>query len=1387
MKNLGFHTLFRGLSRQVLLWFLIISLLPLTLVSSISYYTAKQDLNEATFKALTVQVEQKVLFIRNWFNNSFLDLTLQATSNSSTNLLKSLSNAYQHSDKSLNGFINSDQWEKLSQKWQPNLKAFRQLYGYYDIFLIDTEGNILFTLAKESDLGTNLFTGQLANTSFARTVKKTIKTGESGFSDLVSYAPSNYNAAAFFTHKIVNESGKTVGVYAFQSDIKQIKQAMQQSNDVDTGVQAYVIGYSEETGGTTLRTTRGSSSNTQHFLKHPISTEQSKRWLKKFGPNKINAATDDVSGFIYKGPNGTPVLGIHRNISILDVNWGIITEIPENRAFSSVMQLQQLITGLVLITSILVILVTIFLTHHLVLPISTIATALSNLSKGDTQQRVNIKAKHELGTLVEGFNHMIKSLQDSTKESETQHWLQEGNSHLKDVIQGDLSLEELASNVISFLCRYLDAPIGLFYIIEAENIKSVGSYPLYQKDDIQHTFKIGEGFIGQAVYEQQQMKLANIPADYMVIRSGIGETSPKIITAIPIIWNKRVVALLEFGTLQPFETLHSKLIEMVAPSIAIAVLTALSREQSQTLLEHTQAQAEELMAREEELRNNNSLLESQTKSLKHSELMLRDNQKQLEESNAQLQAQQEELRVANTELESRASDLKSSHNMVEKKNQHLEQARYDLEQKAEELAQSSRYKSEFLANMSHELRTPLNSILILARLLAENKEGSLSNKQAEYSQTIHDSGSDLLSLINDILDLSKIESGKVELQIDDIELNSFASNLEKRFSPLAQDKHIAFKIDLSHAPEYWHTDAQKLGQIVKNLLSNAIKFTSEGEVVLKIRPVDQKSEIKHLNFQAEKMLAIAVTDSGIGIAKEKCKAIFEAFQQADGTTSRKYGGTGLGLSISREIAKLLGGELQVESTPGQGSTFTLYLPNEITLPVKKENSYKREHLSISDLPQLFKQPKTDIKEPLAKPASFQIETATSFDESELTSQIPDDRDTTTADDRSILIIEDDKKFASILADTAREHHFKVLIAEDGESSLHLADFYQPSGIILDVNLPGMDGWQVMQRLKDGSKTRHIPVHFISGTDSPKDVLTNGAIGFLTKPVSMADMEEVFSRITHIIDHPIKQLLLIEDDSTLLQSMCELLSDKNLLIVTAKSGAEARKQLAIKRFDCIVLDLGLPDMSGIELIETLQTDDALKKTPVVIYTGKDLDAKERATLDRYAHSIIKKDANSLERLLDDTTLFLHRVESKLPEDQQRVIRMLHDSEAIFNGKKVLLVDDDMRNVFALSAVLQEKNMHIVVAKNGIEALDKLTSNPDAAIILMDIMMPEMDGYEAMQEIRKQAQFQQLPIIALTAKAMKGDRNRCIKAGASDYMAKPVNSEKLLSMMRVWLYQ
>jgi HAMP domain-containing protein/CheY-like chemotaxis protein/signal transduction histidine kinase len=996
------------------------------------------------------------------------------------------------------------------------------------------------------------------------------------------------------------------------------------------------------------------------------------------------------------------------------------------------------------------------------------------VTEGDLTRTITEEAKGELDELKSNINQMIGNLRDTTEKNQEQDWLKTNLAKFGRMMQGQKDLDSVARLIMSELTPLVGAHHAAFFLADGEDrrtaLKLIASYAYKVRKSVSNTFDLGEGLVGQAALEKKAILLTSVPDDYVQINSGLGEAPPRNIIVLPILFEGEVKAVVELASFLPFNSIHQLFLDQLAESIGVVLnmIQANMRteellQQSQKLTQDLQSQSQELQTQQEELRLTNAELEAQAKSLKASEEALKE--------------QQEELQQVNEELEEKAALLAEQNKKVEQKNSEVEAARLALEEKAEQLALSSRYKSEFLANMSHELRTPLNSLLILARLLTENDEGNLTDKQVEYAQTILGAGTDLLNLINDVLDLSKIEAGKMDVSPTEVLLTDVREFVRRSFQPLAEEKGLEFGVEVAAGlPETIYTDGQRLQQVLKNLVSNAVKFTRQGRVNLTVRPADTGRRFGNPTLdQADKVIAFSVTDTGIGIPQEKQRLIFEAFQQADGTTNRQYGGTGLGLSISREIAHLLGGEIRVESVEEEGSTFTLFLPDR----------YDEEHGQALALDAAAAPPRPH---PATRPAPGRgAGSAPGRAPAPAAPTLHDDRSAIGDGDRVVLIIENDVSFARVLLDMAREKGFKALVALDGESGLTLASEYSPDAITLDIDLPGIDGWTVLDRLKHDSATRHIPVHIVSGIEKRQRGLRQGAVSYLEKPVSKEALDHAFDAIADFIDQPVKNLLVVEDDQAQRMSIVELVGGEEDVEVTAVATAEeALEQISERRFDCMVLDLGLAGMSGFSLLETVKNDPALQELPIIIYTGKDLSAAEETQLRRYADTIIVKDVRSPERLLDETALFLHRVEAKLPEQKRRMLERLHSADSTFQQKKILVVDDDVRNIFSLTSVLESHGMSVLFAENGRDALEVLRANPGIDLVLMDVMMPEMDGYETTQAIREMEEFSDLPIIAVTAKAMKGDREKTLAAGASDYITKPVDTEQLLSLMRVWLY-
>nr|WP_234571916.1 response regulator [Rhodohalobacter sp. 614A] len=964
----------------------------------------------------------------------------------------------------------------------------------------------------------------------------------------------------------------------------------------------------------------------------------------------------------------------------------------------------------------------VIITNSITAPLSKAVEVAKNIGDGDLTTSVPVTGSGEMRKLGEALVNMRNSLKKTQEENQLYDWFTRGQNKLNNVTRGDQGIEELANKIIKFLTTYVVASIGALYLFndDKEQLELIGKYAFSTAGE-KNSFKFGEGLIGQAASNKQTITLTEIDENYIRIKSSITEAPPKNILAIPFIIDNKPLGVVEIGKFESFAQKEIEFLESSMEDVGISMYSAIARKKIQELLEETQLQSEELQQQQEELEQNNEELEEQAHSLKE---------------------QQEELRVANEELEEQTQ-------VVEQKNHDLERARTEIELKAEQLEISSKYKSEFLANMSHELRTPLNSLLILAGDLKRNKNGNLSEDELENAEVIEKSGRDLLELINEILDLSKIESGKMELNVSEVNINELANDLSRNFKKQAEKKGLNLITNIHEkVPEAVYTDRQRLEQILKNLLSNALKFTANGEIKI------------DFTRNADEFISIAVTDTGIGIPQEKQDLIFEAFQQADGGTSRKYGGTGLGLSISRELAKLLSGKMTLESSEGKGATFTVTIP----LTLKSDGNKTSE-----------KTAKVTVKSNNITVRNTRFVDFPTID---------DNREDISESDDTILIIEDDANFAKILGKQATERGFKFISAATGEDGLILANQYQPTAIILDLNLPGIDGHMVLRELKGNPDVRHIPVHIISAEEKSLDSIKSGAVQYLTKPVTEDQLQGAFGRIEDFINRKMKNLLVIEDNDTMRKSIVKLIGNGDVKCFEAGTAEEAFQQLEKNRIDCIVLDIGLPDISGFDLIQKLEEDYQEKLPPIIVYTGKELTKEEVDKLQQYAETIIVKGIKSEERLLDETALFLHRTVKNLPQNKQDIITSLYDKESVFRDKKVLLVDDDMRNVFALSKVLKEKGLEIDKAENGRVALKKLDEGV-VDLVLMDIMMPEMDGYECMRQIRKQSKFRDLPIIALTAKAMKTDRQKCLDAGADDYITKPVDLERLLSLMRIWI--
>ncbi|MCM8570036.1 HAMP domain-containing protein [Gramella jeungdoensis] len=962
---------------------------------------------------------------------------------------------------------------------------------------------------------------------------------------------------------------------------------------------------------------------------------------------------------------------------------------------------------------------------------TTIVKAANTIAEGNFS--IEMPLRSEADQLGIALNSMTENLKRISEENENEAWIKTGQAGLNDRMRGEQDILTLSKNIISYLTKYLDGQVGVIYLAEKnkdkKQLRMTGSYAFTRRKSLKTTFNFGEGLVGQAATEKEAIVLSGIPEDYISVSSGLGKTDPRHILVQPFLIDGEVKGVIEIGSFKAFNDNQLELVRSVGENIAITTNSALDREKMKDLLEESQRQSEELLKQQEKLK-----------------------------------IQSKELQMANEDLESKTTDL-------EMQKEDLQSSRVEVERKAKELELASKYKSEFLANMSHELRTPLNSLLILSKDLSDNRKGNLYKDQQKSASIIYEGGLNLLNLINDILDLSKVEAGKLQIHPEEVKISNLINNLRNQFEPVAKSKKLKFSIQSNtKAPEKIITDEQRLEQIIKNLISNAIKFTEKGSVDVSIGLPDDKVKFRDITIPKSEVLEVSVKDTGIGIPEAKRMMIFEAFQQAEGGTSRQYGGTGLGLTISRELSRLLGGEIHIESKEGKGSTFKIYIPMDLnSAPIKEKDGAMSSYRETTP----------------DKTRELSVQQTGKYKEDHQNGHIPDDRENLKVSDYSVLVIDEDKSFSKSVKSVVQKFGFKMLFAKNGKEGLKLAEQFQPNGILMNEQLPDMKGITVLDHLKFSLKTRHIPVFYTSEEDRSREALMKGAIDFGLRPVSSGDISKALQKIEELHNSPDREILIVEDDEGSLKAIKKILKHKGIKIFSATNGEKALTKLKSRRFDCIILDLKLPDISGFEVLRKMKSNKDDNNTPVVVYTGKELTKNELDELHKFTDSILIKGASSPEHLLDEVSLFIHCHESKFSLQQKKIMADLHDPKHGLKDKKVLLTDDDTRNSYALSKILQESGMQVIIAENGKVAIEKLKKNKDIDIVLMDVMMPVMDGYQATTEIRKNSDYKNLPIISLTAKAMPEDKAKSLEAGANDYLTKPVNVDKLLNLMRLWL--
>ncbi|TQV84374.1 hybrid sensor histidine kinase/response regulator [Aliikangiella coralliicola] len=1293
----------KSLGRRLLINMVSMAIFPLLMLSGIGYRYVSNEVETAAIENLKALALLQSKSISLYFEIMIKDLYAESDRYSNVEFLKLLESAFKESDKTIATFVKGYQWNSIIDKLGGDLEVFGKTYGYSDVKLVDSQGNILFTLKKSSDLGTNLFSEKLSTTRLSKSVKLSLKSEDAFFSDL-EYFEADDEVYGFFTKALIDDEGNVSGVLVLEiTDNTMNTLVSEQASTIQSQKEEIFLVGIDHVFRTSVARSTGKAPLSTRFESKEIDS-----WFNHHIKDNeiVDANQEDVT---YREPEGRELLAVIQPIQIANVVWGVVAQVETQHVYSTTQTLLKIFLILTSLSILIILCIAIPIAQKIVKPILKLTGGVREASLGNLDIEVNIEDQTEIGELASGYNKMLSNIKRNRREISEREWYESGIRELNNLMRGAQDKSELAQSLLSQLVRYLQAQHGAFYWAEDSELRLRGSFGLDTSQNQRTRIKLGDGLIGQAAKEGKPLLVENVPENYVVIQSGIGESPPKSILIFPFVYNGDTIAVVELAWLDDVTSKAKLLLEKSSENIAVTLITLNQRDHVLEMLKESQSQSEEL------------------------------------------QAQQEELRVTNEALSEKSRDLR-------RQQENLKKAHKDSEEKAKAIEEASKYKSEFLANMSHELRTPLNSLLILARSLAENDEGHLSNDEVESAKIIQESGHNLLELINEILDLSKVEAGQMKLIAEDVRISDFMIVLNGRFKHMAEDKKIDFEIRCAKdVPEFVVTDGKKLGQILTNLISNAIKFTADGRVLLDVT-------VKHsegILVDQNQVLSFSVIDTGIGIAEDKQEAVFEAFQQADGTTSRTHGGTGLGLSIALSFARLLGGDIKLKSVPGSGSTFSLFLPLE------------HKQVMLSE-PSTF----TSDDSPVTPVAINKINpTPPPF---------TDDRDRLDNSKKLVLVIEDDVKFLKILVDVCHKQNCQAVVATDGESGLALAEKYPVSGVILDYMLPGLDGGEILGQMRKTPSLENIPVHMISALDNLQNVNELELSGFATKPVSNQKLAQIIQSLNK--ENKRVEILAVENDQATLYALKKLFEKENVNIRGIDNGYQALEELKNTSYDAMILDLNLPDISGFELLEKT-SQEKIELPTVFIYTGKDISDTELERLEPFTGNIITKSIRSPERLLDEVHLFANQLSSQTEGDSlverndEKIQLDVTDND--FEGRTILLVDDDMRNTFALAKVLRKNKLTVRLASSGQQCIDLLNEQNDIELILMDIMMPEMDGYETMRRIRKQAEYKELAMIAVTANAMPGDKEKCIQAGANDYLTKPVDIDQLLTMIKLWL--
>ena len=1357
-----------GLARILFSWFLAISLLPLVIIWTIKYYDSKQSIIDERYNELSTITSMLNRQIVDYFDEVYS--TLYFHTDKANDFLVEIDRIKKENTPDVKELLRSAQYEELFEIQGEEFLGLLDFYNYFNVFIGDKDGNIVFSAYPSFGLGQNVFSSNFYQSDFSIAARKVLESKTVAYAEYKVISEEIDERLSLFVVPILDEYQNVTGFIASEfSSIDDISEILNSSTVLNDNVVTYILNSEKKIVF---------HPNDKSFPTSSLNSNAIDEWLSyidEFGVYQ-NHTDFDIYGvhgdhghdhghaddhgeeaesgnseheehvMIYKDWRKQNVIGSSHNLKIADTNFLLLAEVDYITAMEPIAGFRKQLISLIGITSLVVFFIAGLMTRKIVGPIQTMTIWANEVASGHFIDGEAIKDKNEIGELFRSFQVMTKKLKVASEHNQARSWYQEGIVQLNNNIRGDQNLTELCGNIITTLCRYVSAPMGAIHVMnDNAQLMTAGSFSMPEDIKDTHRFEQGEGLPGQVAKEKESIILP-VPDDYFVIRSGLGEDQPNYVFLAPIVYDDKIFAVLELALMDEISDDYRTFLNDVSEIIAIAIRTTRSKETVQKLLDTTTLQAEKLEKHQNDLRVANEELEHQTN-------ILRDSQEEL-------QARSSELERANAELEEKSESLRHQNEEIEHKNREIEAASIAIERKAEELELASQYKSEFLANMSHELRTPLNSMIILSRMLVDNENGNLDEEEVESAQIIQKVGYDLLNLINDILDLSKVEAGQMEAYFENVLLNDFVDQIKGQFQPVAKEKGLEFNIvtEVDTQIEF-ETDMQRTMQILKNLLSNALKFTEQGEVSVTVTQIPASVINSTDDLYKYGAISFAVKDSGIGIPKEKQDAIFSAFQQADGSTSRKYGGTGLGLSIAREMATLLGGEMTLESEEGKGATFSLLLPAKIATASDQENNEQNNHVPDSETP------------------------AASGDKNIGHTQFW----LGATGDAPILIVEDDIEFAGVVKRLADHHGSNSIIAPTGQEALTLAKYAHPQAIILDLGLPDIDGLEVLKALKDNPETKDIPVHIISGRDLDRSLLNMGVVEYLTKPVNTETLKSLFARFKQTDNNAetktMGQVLVVDPDKTTVENIGKVLGDGRDILY-ADCAAKARNLIKTNNISHIIMELALPDESGDTLLADWHEELGDKMPSVIVNTAESIDRERYQKLGSLSCSMIVKDQGySAERLQDEVALFLNSVTDPVVKRKKQAPLPSNSNEQL-KGRRILLVDDDLRNTFALSKALQKYEVEIILADNGQMALEKLDEH-EVDLVLMDIMMPVMDGYEATKRIREIPALASLPVIALTAKAMTGDREKCLEAGASDYLTKPIDVDKLVAMMKVWL--